>query len=133
MDGSRTVRYQLKASSILEGWLSAEQPVLVASCSEHKIEAYLVTNMPLSPELGKFQKYTVRLRFDSGSPRAEQWSESTDGKAVFAPSPLAFLKRVAKAKLLRMEVTPFRANPGVATFEVDGFVRPLKQITDTCQ
>lgn len=133
MDSSRTVRYQLRSDEILKGWLTTERPVLVAECSERKIEAYLVTGMSLRPELGHFQKYTVRYRFDNNSPISELWSESTDDKAVFAPRPTAFLKRVAQAKNLSIEVTPFHSNPGVATFHVDGFSEPLAKITEACR
>jgi hypothetical protein len=133
MDSSRTVRYQLRSDELLEGWLTTERPVLVAECRERKVEAYLVTGMSLRPELGHFQKYTVRYRFDNNPPTSELWSESTDNKAVFAPRPTAFLKRVAKAKALRIEVTPFNSNPGVATFHVDGFSEPLAKIMDACR
>jgi len=133
MDGSRTVHYQLRSDDLLVGWLTAERPVIVAECRERKVSAYLVTGMSLRPELGRFQKYTVRLRFDSHNPTTEAWSESTDGKAVFAPRPAAFLKRMAQAKTLRVEVTPFNSNPGVATFHVVGFSEPLAKITETCR
>jgi hypothetical protein len=133
MDGSRTVQYRLRSDELLVGWLTAERPVIVAECREKKISAYLVTGMSLRPELGRFQKYTVRLRFDSKPPTSEAWSESTDDKAVFAPQPAAFLKRVAQAKTLRVEVTPFNSNPGVATFHVDGFSEPLSKITAACR
>jgi hypothetical protein len=87
----------------------------------------------LAPELGRFQRYTVRLRFDNNPPTSEAWSESTDNKAVFAPRPSSFLKRLAQAKTLRVEVTPFNSNPGVATFYVDGFSEPLAKITEACR
>jgi hypothetical protein len=133
MDGSRTVQYRLRSDDILEGWLSVEKPVIVAECRERKIEAYLVTGMPLNPELGRFQKYTVRLRFDNNVPTSETWSASTDDKAVFAPRPVVLLKRIAQAKILRVEVTPFNSNPGVATFHVEGFSEPLAKITGACR
>jgi hypothetical protein len=133
MDGSRTVHYQLRSDELLEGWLTTERPVLVAECQERKVEAYLVTGMSLRPELGHFQKYTVRYRFDNNPPISELWSESTDNKAVFAPHPTTFLKKVAQAKTLRIEVTPFNSNPGVATFHVDGFSEPLAKITEACR
>jgi hypothetical protein len=133
MDGSRTVHYQINADDTISGWLTEKTPILVARCYERKVEAFLVTGMPMRPELGKFQKYTVRLRFDDGSPRTEVWDDSTDDKAIFAPQPSAFLKRVEKAKILRMEVTPFNANPGVATFHFGGFAGPLAAINEACR
>lgn len=133
MDSSRTVLYHLAANGPLVGWLHVETPSLVAVCREGKTEAYLETGMPLNPELGKFHEYTVRLRFDDGAPRTERWNQSTDDKAVFSPHPVAFLKQLAKAKTLKVEVTPFNASPGVATFYVAGFAGPLGKISTVCK
>ena len=133
MDDSRTITYQLKALNELQGWPQrVARPRLVAKCAENHTEVYVVMGMPLSPELGKFERYTVRLRMDGSPARREVWSESTDGEAIFSPSPIPLARQIAKSKEMLMEVTPFRSSPQAIIFQVAQFDGPLKEISAAC-
>lgn len=132
MDDSQTVVYELKASTLLHGWLQEVQPTLIARCQEHKTEIYLLTGMPMNPELGRFNRYTVRIRFDDKPARREFWSESTDHEAVFAPSPIILARQLAKANELKLELTPFNSSPQTVVLPVAGFQEPLADLAKAC-
>jgi hypothetical protein len=112
--------------------MATETPKLVARCRENRTQAYVVLGMPLNPELGLFNQFTVRTRFDDGKSSAGRWTGSTDNVAVFAPSAITFLRRLGKAETLKLEVTPFNSGRGVITFNVAGFEPHLEEIAQAC-
>jgi hypothetical protein len=95
-------------------------------------EIYLLTGMPMNPELGRFNRYTVRIRFDDKPARREFWSESTDHEAVFAPSPIVLARQLAKANELKLELTPFNSSPQTVVLPVVGFQEPLADLAKAC-
>jgi hypothetical protein len=113
------------AASTVSGWRTHDVPHLIIRCQEHKTEAYVVIGVSAQPELGQVGKHTVRLRFDDHEQEREIWDQSVDDKALFSRSPVRFVKKVARAKTLTFEFTPFQASPAVATFSVAGFDRRL--------
>ncbi len=102
-------------------------------CREHKLNAYIVVGMSANPEVGEFQEYTVRLRFDSAPAVSQHWSESTDNEALFAPAPLEFAHRLAKTERLLFEFTPFHASPATVEFDTHGFEPALKEVLAACK
>ncbi len=60
---------------------------------------------------------SVRHRFDSETPEDNQWSVSTDKKAVFAPDPDAFLAQLRAANKLAVQATTVSGNPMTLIFE----------------
>jgi hypothetical protein len=132
MDDSPSVIFSLEAENAITGWLKTTKPTLIARCLEHKTELYVVTDMSAKPELGNYQEYTVNLRFDEEKPRSEMWSESTDNKALFAGRAIPLMRRIAKAKTMRVRFTPFNASPQTITFDVRGFDAHLPLIAKTC-
>lgn len=133
MDDSVLIQFHVDAVNELQGWRSSHRPRVVAECREHKTNVYLITGMPLAPELGKFEKYTIRRRMDGRPFRTELWSESTDGAAVFSPSAIALSRELAKTKEMLIEVTPFHSSPQTIIFTVSGFSGPLQAISEACQ
>jgi hypothetical protein len=113
------------AASTVSGWRTHDVPHLIIRCEAHKTEAYVVTGVSAQPEPGQVGKHTVRLRFDDHQQEREIWDQSADDKALFSQSPVRFVKKVAGARTLTFEFTPFQASPAVATFSVAGFERRL--------
>lgn len=132
MDDSQTVTYELEAQNVLDGWLSHRIPSLIVRCQEHKTEVYIQTGFPLTSELGRFRRHTIRLRFDDRPAGKELWSESTDNEAIFAPSSVALARRIAKTKRLRVELTPFNSSPQTIEFAVEGFQDSAKELGKAC-
>jgi len=131
MDDSKTVSYHLEAENEIEGWLAKNKPSLIARCKEGKVEAYITTGMSSSVESGS-DEHTVQVRFDDAPAARQTWSDSTDDKALFAPSPKTLLKNVSTAKRLRFGFTPFNASPQIVEFDVSGFGKPHEEILATC-
>lgn len=75
---------------------------------------------------------TVTLRLDSETARSETWTSSTDQKMLFAPKPFAFAERLGASRTLVTQATPYRANPIVSTFILEGSAEVLKQIRGEC-
>lgn len=133
MDGSRGVTVSTIAVGPVEGWLDTYTPSLVVRCAEHKTSVYVVTGMAASPELGSYNYYTTRLRYDDGAPATQRWQQSTDSKALFAQEPLAVARRIAKASRLRFQFTPFNASSVVVDFDVHELRTHLADVVAACR
>jgi hypothetical protein len=113
------------AASTVSGLRAREVPHLIIRCQQHKTEVYVVTGVSTQPELGKVGKHTVRLRFDQDQQEREIWDQSADDQALFSQHPIRFVRKVARARTLTFEFTPFQAGPATATFSVAGFDKRL--------
>jgi hypothetical protein len=132
MNDSRIVTYMLSADDIVEGWLAKERPTLIARCKEGSIDVYIVTGMASSVESGGSDRHTVQVRYDDQVAQAQQWSESTDNKAMFSRNGRSALRSIALAKRFRFGFTPFNASPQIAEFNVEGFSGPYSEIVAAC-
>jgi hypothetical protein len=132
MDDTKTVAYTLDAENEISGWLDHDRPTLVVRCHERKTNAYVDVGMPAQPELGEYQRHTVRLRFDDEPAASQLWQQSTDGEGLFSPSGVTFAKRLAKTKRLRLQFIPFNSNPQVIEFDTAGFDQVIGEIAQPC-
>lgn len=132
MDGTNGVTFSLSADNEIEGWLAQNRPDLVVRCREHKTDIYVITGMPAQPQLGSYEAYTVRLRFDAAEPEAQMWNASTDSKALFAEHPIGLARRLATTRTLLFQFTPFNASQVVVTFDVRGFAPHLAELGRVC-
>lgn len=132
MDDSHQISLHLSAEAPIDGWLAHETPSLILRCKEHKTDLYIVTNMAAQPEYGSLEAHTVRIRLDDGAAREQEWTESTDDKALFAPEPIALARRMARASRLRFQFTPFNASSQTAEFNLTGLMKILPRLASTC-
>lgn len=133
MDDSKGVSFFLQGENEIEGWLEKKRPGLMVRCKEKATDVYMVTDMPASVESGDdLDKHTMRVRFDDAPAQRQQWSESTDKKALFAPNAVQMARNIARAKTLRLEFTPFNASPVIATFDVSGFEQHIGRVAAAC-
>jgi type VI secretion system protein VasI len=132
MDDSKTVTLSLGANNAVTGWLDTKTPELHIRCKEHSTDVWVYTGMSTKPEYGEYDRFTVRLRLDDRAAFSEMWNESTDSKAMFAPSPISIARRLAKAKRLRLSFTPFNASPATAEFTLAGIEKHLPEVAKTC-
>src|SRR5262249_29583602 len=131
MDDSKTVVFRLDAEESVKGWLESHVPTLILRCKEKSTDAYMVTGMAASVESGG-DAHTVQVRFDDKPVDEQRWHDSTDDKALFAPNPVSFIKKVSTAKRLRIGFTPFNASPVIAEFDVTGFGSHMSELSETC-
>jgi hypothetical protein len=134
MDDSPLVVISLDAENNIKGWIQAARPSLVFRCKEGKTEGYIDVGMSPNPEYGKFDEFTVRARFEGES---EPWtftmSGSTDGKALFFTQPIRELKYMLDKKSMVFEFTPFRANPVLVEFDLQGVSAASKSLREACR
>lgn len=132
MDGSAGFQTQTIADAPIQTWLRRITPRLIIRCKENETNVFVNTETAAQPELGLYDQARVRLRFDERAPERQTWTESTDDEALFAPNPISLARRIAKAKSLRFEFTPFNAPPAVATFSLEGAGAGVKGVARAC-
>jgi hypothetical protein len=126
MDDSQTAVYRLPANNVISGWLRKARPVMIARCQESEPDLYIVWGMPAHVESGDSR--TLRIRIDNETAETDYWGESTDNNSLFAPDAALFMNRLATARTVRIEFTPFQSVPQVATFDARGFSGPLQTL-----
>jgi len=132
MDDSPWITLSLTAENEVQGWLQSQTPVLFVRCLEGRIDTFIETGTSTSPELGRYNEFTVRLRFDNGKPISQRWRESTDHKVLFAPKGLSVAQMISKADQMLFEFTPFNSPPAIARFKVAGLTSKLDKVTAAC-
>lgn len=86
-----------------------------------RVDAFINTN-PIS----------VRYRLGEGKARTATWSNSTDYKALFAPSPISFARQLTKVDQLIVRFTPYGDNPVEFIFDVRGLADYLGDVAKAC-
>jgi len=132
MDGTATVLLSVVATEPIKGWLEEELPILMVRCREKRTDVVVRTGMAANPELGLFQRFHVRLRFDQQQPVREVWSEATNNEALFSPSAINLARRITRADTLRFEFTPFNSSKAIAVFPVSGLKEILPRVAKAC-
>jgi type VI secretion system VasI family protein len=133
MDDTVGVMFSLEAENEISGWLESKRPRLIIRCYEKSTNAYIVTGMQASVESGNLDSHTVVVRFDDQKALKQEWSESTDSKALFSGRAMPFAKAIGTSKRLRVQFTPFNANPQIIEFNVSGFAPYLKELATVCK
>ncbi len=131
MDDSKTVVLRLDAENTISGWLKKNKANLFIRCKENRTEVYIHTGMAANPEYG-VDAHTVRIRLDKLRAFTERWSESTDNEALFAKTPISLAKKLAHARTMLFEFTPFNANPATSRFDVRGLDQHLNRVAQAC-
>jgi Type VI secretion system VasI, EvfG, VC_A0118 len=130
MDDSPGQTLTLQAENQIQGWLKTETPTLLIRCRERKIDLIIHVGMSANVEYGG--GHTVRVRLDDRPPEKQNWSESTNNEALFAPRPLDLARRIAAAERMRFEFVPFNASPAIVEFDVHGLKEKLAELEATC-
>jgi hypothetical protein len=107
------------------------RPVLAARCISRHTEVFVVLGTAPSIENGG-DMHTVRVGLDDEPDVEQQWLDSTDMQALFAPDAAAFAARMVTARRLRFAFKPFNAPPVAVEFDVHGFEGPLAAMAKTC-
>lgn len=132
MDDSRSVFLSLDANNQVEGYFREFTPALMIRCRENSTDVYVITGMPANPELGEYNRYTVRIRLDTGAPFRQMWGASTDDESLFAPEPIALARRIASSSKMLFEFTPFSSSPATVEFDLAGIDQVIEQVADAC-
>lgn len=130
LDGTTTVTLALDSSDTVKPQYGRpEAATIIVRCLNNKTELYISW-----PEfLGVGRGIEVRWRADNTPITTEAWSPSTDGKAAFAPNPVAFLKKLADRSELLLSVAPYSKVATTLTFPIAGLEEALKPLRAACK
>jgi hypothetical protein len=130
-DGARIVEYELPAENEVPVWMTRVRPTLVVRCVSRETDVLVLMHSAASfePEPGR---HTVRIAFDAGADASEQWLESDDAQALFAPDGVALARRMAASRTMRFGFTPHNASPAVVDFDVRGFDALIGPLAKAC-
>ena len=131
-DGSRMVEFELRAENSVPVWRHRVHPILSVRCLSGVTDVFVRVGWAASVE-EYADRHTVRLGFDDEGEILQQWIDSDDYKALFAPDGVALARRLARARTLRFGFTPFNASPTVVTFNVSGFDAVIQSVARTCR
>jgi hypothetical protein len=130
-DGSKTISFELKATSDVNVWMSRVRLLLVVRCLYRTTEVFVAINSAASIE-GQSGSHTVHLNIDSDPELVQRWTDSVTGQELFAPDSVALARRLAGAERLRFSFTPYNAKPVTAEFSVTGFEKLAVLVGNTC-
>lgn len=131
-DGSRTISFSLQAESEVRVWMKSVRPVLAVRCLAGNTEVFVITNWAASIEPSA-ELHTVHLSFDDGPIVGEQWWDSDDAQALFAPEGVRVARQIARSHVMHFGFTPFNAAPVTAQFNVAGFDQLVGSVAKTCR
>ena len=115
----REATFELVSENVVKTWLGPARPTLFVRCTSQRIEAFVVTGSPMKID-PRVEGKTVTISMDGEPVRAEQWTDSDDHTAVFAPDPAAFTQRLRTARTLHFGYSPHNSSDVVAQFHVSG-------------
>lgn len=130
-DGSRTIGFEVEAQRDIAVYMDHVRPVLAVRCISQQTEVFVVLRSAPSIENGG-ATHTVRVGLDDEPDIEQQWLDSSNMQALFAPDAKAFAARMATARRLRFAFKPFNASPATVEFDVHGFEGPLAAMAKTC-
>ncbi len=130
-DGSRTMGFELEAEGKVAVYMERVRPILAVRCISRSIEVFVVLHSAASIE-NDGDTHTVRISLDGEPEVDQQWLDSVDKQALFAPDGKALAARMAASRRLRFSFKPFNAAPATVEFDVHGFDEPLATMSRTC-
>jgi hypothetical protein len=130
-DGSRTIEFELAAEQEVPVWMNRVRPSLVVRCLSRETDVVVLMRSSASFER-EAGKHTVQVGFDDGADTAQQWLESSDSQALFAPDGVALARQIAQARIMRFGFSPQNASPVVVDFDVRGFDALIGSVAKTC-
>jgi zinc-ribbon domain/Type VI secretion system VasI, EvfG, VC_A0118 len=130
-DGSRTIGFEVEAQRDVAVYMDRVRPVLAVRCISQQTQVFVVLRSAPSIENGG-DTHTVRIGLDDEPDVEQQWLDSSNMQALFAPDGKVLAARMATARHLRFAFKPFNAPPASVEFDVDGFEGPLAAMAKTC-
>jgi Type VI secretion system VasI, EvfG, VC_A0118 len=130
-DGSKTITFELQATSDVPIWMSRARPLLVVRCLSRATQAFVVLGTSVNYEADVYHR-TIHLQGDDGPTMVQQWQTAESGQELFAPDGAAFVRQLTRVNRLRFGFTPFNAQPVTAEFAVQGFDKLAGLVASTC-
>jgi hypothetical protein len=122
--------FELEAEQKVAVYMDRVRPILAVRCISRSIEVFVLLHSAASIE--NADTHTVRISLDGEPEVNQQWLDSVDKQALFAPDGNAFAARMAAARRLHFSFKPFNAAPATVEFDVHGFDETLATMSKTC-
>ena len=127
----RGAAFELASENVVKMWFGAARASLVVRCAGQNIEAFVLTRSPLKIE-PRLEGKTVTVSVDGEPARTEQWMDSDDRTALFAPHPDVFVQRLRNARTFDIGYRPHNSSDVVAQFHVAGIDQLLNGAAKEC-
>jgi hypothetical protein len=115
----RGATFELASENVVKTWFGPARASLVVRCTARRLEAFVVTGSPMKID-PKVDGRTVTIRVDGEPVRTQQWIDSDDHTAVFAPDAAAFVQRLRTARTFDFGYSPHNSSDVVVQFSVLG-------------
>ncbi len=106
-------------------------PVLTLKCQLKKTDLYVDWREPLTDN-GKLKAFPISYSMDGEPEKAENWTLSGDGIAIYAIDAAAVIRGLKKKSKFVVSVNPDIGQPVKAVFQLDGFDQILQVLIDRC-
>jgi hypothetical protein len=123
--------FELPAENTVQVWLRQVRPALVVRCMSQRPEVFVVTESAMKIERDT-DNHTVTFSFDNEPSVTEQWPDSAEHDALFAPDGDAFAQRLVQARAFRFGYTPHNVDPVIAHFNVSGLAPLIEPVAKEC-
>jgi hypothetical protein len=123
--------FEVPAEKTVAIWMNYVRPILVVRCMNKRVETFVYTGSALKIEPNT-EDHTVHFSFNDEAGRSEQWADSAEHDALFAPDGAAFAQQLLAAKSFRFGYTPHNAEPVEAQFHVDGLEEVIAPAAKDC-
>jgi hypothetical protein len=127
----RGAAWELLSENTVKTWFGPVRPSLVVRCASQRLEAFVVMGSPLKID-PRVEGKSVTIGIDGEPVRTEQWIDSSDHTAVFAPDPAAFTQRLRSARMLHFGYSPHNSADVVAQFHVLGLDGLMTESSRDC-
>jgi len=104
-------------------------PQLVLICDTAETKAMVVPQRFMSPTM---QGMDVLERVDGGDPIRATWQISGDGRSVYQPDPVPWIKSLLGAERLDIGLRPFFDKPADFSFDVEGLATAILPLESAC-
>ena len=130
-EGSATMGFEVGAERDVAVFMDRVRPTLSVRCVSHETEVFVVLHSAASIESAG-DTHTVKISLDGEPDIEQQWQDSIDKQALFAPDGKALAARMAASRRLRFSFKPFNAPAATVEFDVHGLDEPLSAMSKTC-
>jgi len=134
MDDTKTVLVYVEAVAPYRDWLGQRHtPKLILRCESRKTEMIIHNGGPAEPELGRYERVTVSMRYDDAPAKKLIASESTTNEALFIPNATSNIKRMLESDLLFYQFTPFQSGDATVLFDLRGLDQHIGKLRQECR
>lgn len=111
----------------------ADKPSLLIACTKKRARLGIMAEVQLQPDQSAgYGRVPARIKLDDSPAVRVVGEEVNSGDAIIVPDGANWIRKLAKAKRVMVEVTPFRGAPTAIPILVSGLDVHAKEIAEYC-